>query len=1253
MRGFRIEPAEVEAAVLRHPDVAQAAVGVRGSDADTRLVAWYVPRHPDVAVTSAALRDVCTTHLPSAMVPAAFVPVPAVPLTPNGKINRAALPDPPSVAPAHDYVAPRSGVEEVVCEAWSRILGIARLGVHDDFFHAGGHSLLAPPAVAAVEDALERDIPLRTIFERPTPAGFAAALDDGSALARSTITRVDRSAGVPASFSQQRLWFLDQLAPGTSAYNVPLLFRLRGPLDVAALRRALAVLVARHETLRTRFEARAGRPVQIVEDDAEVHLVVEDVETAPDPEAALRDRLEAHARQPIPLDVAPLIRAHLVRVGADDHVLLCLMHHIVSDGWSLDIVFDEIAVCYSAFTAGEEPELPDLPVQYADFAVFQREQMSGERLDRELRYWREALAGAPAALELPTDRPRPPVQTFRGALHLTRIDSGTAAAVRRLGEREGATLYMVLLAAFDAFLARITGQHDIVVGSPIAGRNRPEIEGVIGFFVNTLAVRVDLAGDPSFAEVVRRVRRAALGAYAHQELPFDRVVEDLQPARDLAYTPVFQVMFALQNAPFDPPRMPGIVPEDITIDKGGTPTDLVVEVAEADGGLAVAFTYATDLFDPATIERFARWFVNVVRAAAADPERRLGELVLPGEDERRELLSLSRPPAAARPYPRDASVASLVARPVDPAAPAVVDDTGRITYDALIRRADDVAAQLRAVGVRPGDRVGVCIPRSAELWASCLGVWRAGAAYVPLDPEYPSDRLAFMLRDSVARVVVTTEGLAEVVAAGDDAPAAVVLSSTRRPNPRTVAPAATGGGDAVAYVMYTSGSTGQPKGIEVPHRAIARLVCNTDYVDVGPGDVVAQASNASFDAATFEVWGALVNGAALRVVDTTTLLSAPSLAKAIADDGITTLFLTTSLFNALVDDDPSCFAGLRTLLVGGEAADPHRFRRARRAGDPPARLLHAYGPTESTTFATWHEVTDVPSGATTVPIGAPIANTTAVVLDRWGSLAPLGVTGELHIGGDGLAHGYAGRPALTSSRFVPDQLSSGARLYRTGDLVRRRPGDGAIEFVGRVDEQVKIRGFRVEPGEIEAQLARHPQVSAAAVVAHTEASGVKRLVAYVAGDAPGSDVRAFLAHRLPDYMVPAAVVVLDRLPITPNGKVDRTALPAPPASRAETVAYVAPRTDTERVVVDVFAGLLGIERVGIDDDFFELGGHSLLAMQAVARLRESIGIDLSLRLLFEEPTAARLAEKLDELRAAGPRRPRPQLRPLPRRSRDR
>ncbi|MEW5928180.1 MAG: amino acid adenylation domain-containing protein [Gemmatimonadota bacterium] len=1040
----------------------------------------------------------------------------------------------------------------------------------------------------------------------------------------------------PLSSGQGRLWFLHLLDPESPLYNVPRAYRLRGPLNAAVLRRALGAVEERHAVLRARFVERGGEPEMVVGPAGAARLPLVDLRGVP---AARREgeawrRVREAAARPFRLADEPPLRAWLFCLAGDDHVLLLCVHHVAADEWSVRVLARDLSAAYAAAAAGGPAALPALPLQYADWAAWERERLDGPGMEQHLAWWRERLAGAPP-LDLPGDRPRPPVRSFRGAVHPFLLPAGTRERCAALARESRATPFAALLAAFQLLLHRYTGQDDLVVGSPSAGRTRAELEALVGFFVNTLAIRVDAGGDPAFRELLRRAGEAAAGAVAHQEVPFDRLVEELRPERDPSRPPLVQVALAFQNVPGEPPSLPGVRAEASEVDNGTAKFDLTLFLYDEPAGLRGRLEYAADLFDRGTAARFAEHFARLLAGALAAPDRPASALPLLGDDERRTVLAEAH--GAARARPRDASLAELFAEraAASPDAVAVEHGDERVTYAGLDARAERLARRLAAAGVRPGDRVALLGERSVALVAAMLGVVRMGAAYVPLDPGHPADRLRRIVEDAGARVLLAcgngseeyevrstlhTVGQADGGSSSEDE----VSLRTSYSVLRTSFP------DSLAYVVYTSGSTGAPKGVMVPHRAVARLVEGCDLAPLGPGDAVAHLSNPAFDAAVWEVWGALLGGARLVVLGRDAALAPARLGRELAERGVTAVFLTTSLFNLVAREAPAALASLRHVVFGGEAADAHAVRAVLRAG-APERLVNAYGPTEATVFATSHRVPSLADDAASVPIGRPLAGDRAYVLDAHGQPAPPGVPGELCLGGDGVAWGYLGRPELTAGRFVPNPFGGepGARLYRTGDRVRRR-GDGALEHLGRLDGQVKLRGFRIEPAEIEAALAAHPAVAEAVVVVR-EDGGEKRLAAYVVparGSAPSAaELRGHLAGRLPAYMVPASFTPLAAVPVTSSGKTDRRALPAPDAPAAG-AGSEGPRDMLEHQVAAIWRELLGCGPVGIRDDFFELGGHSLLAVRMLGRVEERFGRRVPLSTIFAGATVEGVAAAL-------------------------
>jgi amino acid adenylation domain-containing protein len=1040
-----------------------------------------------------------------------------------------------------------------------------------------------------------------------------------------------RSGPRPLSFAQERLWFLDQYEPDSPLYNVALALRMRGSLDVEALQLALNAIVARHEVLRTTYTAVQGEPVQVIRDQVTVELPLIDLSgLRPGEREAEVERLnEEEGLRPFDLTRDLMIRAKLVRIRAEEHALLLNFHHIAFDGWSKGILFRELGDFYRAYLNGHSPSLPDLPIQYTDYACWQRERLQGEALDEQLSYWRQQLEGIGSLQPFPTDHPRPERQTYRRGRAVELFPEGLPAALEQLSKSGGASLFMTLLAGIQALVHRYTRSEDAVVGTPIANRNRLETENLIGFFVNTLVLRTNLRGEPSFRELLRRVRDVALEAYDHQDLPFEKLVQALQPERSLNHTPLFQIMFTLENAPMETLELPGLTVTEF--DSPEMPKfDLFFRIRRG-RTLQAECIYNRDLFEPGTVKRALGHYFTLLESATREPDKCFTLLPMLTRSEQTQLLVEWND--TRKEYPQRCVEELFEAQAKRaPDAVAIVYKDRRVSYDELNRRANRLAALLREAGVGPEEKVGLYVERSPEMVVGLLGILKAGAAYVPLDPAYPAERLGFMLRDAGVRVVVMEARRLEALPQND----AKTVCLDRLPDPgaeeEAQNPPTNGNPDRLAYVMYTSGSTGEPKGVEITHRGIVRLLFGVDYVRLDENEVLLQAAPISFDASTFEIWGALLHGGCL-VIFPGSVPTAPELGELIRQERISTLWLTASLFTAILDEDPEALRPVRQLITGGEAVPVASVRTALGAL-PDTELIDGYGPTEGTTFTCCYRLPRDFQDAASVPIGRPIGNTQVYILDPRLQPVPIGVPGELYIGGDGLGRGYLNQPTLTQEKFIPDPFNqrAGARLYRTGDLARYR-ADGNIEFLGRLDDQVKIRGFRVELGEVEEVLARHPLVKSAAASIREDAPGGRALVAYlVAGpkeNPAAGELRAFLKQRLPDYMIPQRFVFLERLPLLASGKVDRLSLPAPEASSApEGRELVKPRDAREARLLKIWQGVLGTRSIGVGDNFFELGGHSLLAAKLLARIEQEFGRRLSMITLFAAPTIEQLAAAL-------------------------
>ncbi|MGM1064983.1 amino acid adenylation domain-containing protein, partial [Saccharothrix sp. Mg75] len=1019
-------------------------------------------------------------------------------------------------------------------------------------------------------------------------------------------------------FGQQRLWFLDRFAPGSAVYNVPVALRLRGALDRAALRRALDVLVERHAALRTTFPDSGGEPVQLVAPTGTATVTEHDLpgHDLPDGDRDAEAQRFADERGGVGFDLhrGPVFRVSLGRFADDDHVLVLNLHHICSDAWSLSVLLGELGTAYDAALAGRAPELPPLTLQYPDYAVWQRDRMGDDLVAEHLDYWARHLDGAPELLTLPTDRPRPAVVSYRGALRYGYLPAGPLAALEGVAREHGVTTFMVLLAAFAARLGRLAGQDDVVVGTPVAGRSHPDLEGLVGFFVNTLPLRVDVGGDPTFSELLARVRKSVVDGLAHAELPFERLVEHLSPQRSTGHAPLHQAQLIFTNTPAMVLAMTGLEVSPLVPDPKVSKFDLTVAADRQGDRLALGVEYNSDLFDEDTVAEFTDRLIALLTAAAEHPDRRIGELDGLTGVQRWQVLEGHN--ATDLPLPPAATALDLVTG----RGTAVSGVGGPLTYDELAARSEQVAGLLRAHGAGPGSAVALCLPRTPDLVAAVLGVWKAGAAYVPLDPGWPADRLALMLADSGASVLLTDrafagwDGAVLGLADADAFPAAPT---------GTPAPASPATGEDLAYVIYTSGSTGTPKGVEVPHRAVVNLLVSFQQLfALGPGDRLAAVTTLSFDISVLELLLPLTAGAEVLVVPAETAADGNALRALLVEREVTALQATPATWR-LLHAAGGVPAGVVTRVCGGEAL-PRDLADDLLSDD--ALLWNAYGPTETTVWSSAGLVEDSPAP---VVLGPPIGNTRLYVLGPALEPVPPGVVGELHVGGSGVARGYHDRPALTASRFVPDPFSRepGRRLYATGDLVRHR-GDGTLEFLGRVDHQVKVRGFRIELGEVEAALVACDGVREAVVLPVDE-----RLVAYLVVDDPGDGlwarVRARLAERLPDYMLPATAVLLDAFPLTPNGKTDRKALPPPVWAAGG--GRVAPRDAVEQVLAGLWAEVLGVAEVGVHDDFFALGGHSLLAAKVLTRVQGAFSVAVPIGRVFAAPTVAGMAAALASL----------------------
>jgi amino acid adenylation domain-containing protein len=1244
IRGLRIELGEIEALLAQHPEVKEAVVIAREDiPGDKRLVAYIVSGSTFPSVSD--LRDFLKQMSPDYMVPSAFVGLEKLPLTPNGKVDRRALPAPDSASLYSEtaFVPPSNPTEEKLAAIWSQILAVEKIGIHDNFFTLGGHSLKATQVISGIRESFGVELPLRELFSAPTIAELAQAID-ASIESSGTVEALEiqprkASAVLTLSFAQERLWFLNQLEGDNATYNIPSAWQLNGALSITALEAAVNEIIRRHEILRTTFKTETGVPTQVIAESLEIKIPLIDLSQIPDTEKfpEIQRWISAEAQHPFNLATDPLVQVKLLRLDALEHILLLTMHHIVSDGWSMGIFWQELSALYKVFSCGKTSPLTELPIQYADYALWQRDWLKGNVLESQLTYWKEQLKDAPPLLELPYENPRPSVQTFRGGNESFQLDLELTEKLQNLSQKSGATLFMTLLAAWSSLLYRYSGRSDILVGTPIANRNRPEIEPLIGFFVNTLVMRTQFKEDRSFADILKIVRQTALDAYAHQDIPFEQLVSELQPNRSLSYNPLFQVMFSLQNASMEPPEFPGVICSDLKRESVVAKFDLWLSMEETEGGLIGEWEYNSDLFDRTTIRRWIGHFQRLLEAIVANPEQPVAQLPLLTESERHQLLVEWN--ETAKDYPSNKCIHQLFEAQVEknPDAIAVVFESEQLTYRQLNSRSNQLAHYLQKLGVKPETLVGICVERSLEMVVGLLGILKAGGAYVPLDPNYPSERLTYMLSDAAVPLLLTEEKLVERLK-GNAAQAVcldsqweeLALESEENPINQTKP-------NNLAYLLYTSGSTGKPKGVSIEHHSpVALLNWAQSVFDIEQLSGVLASTSICFDLSVFELFLPLSCGG--QVVLAQNALQLPSLS---ARDDVTLINTVPSAIAQLVSLN-AIPPTAKTIVLAGEPLKKQLVDILYQQ-DTIEQIFNLYGPSEDSTYSTWFLVE---KGTSRSPaIGRPISNTQVYILDQHLQPVPIGVPGELHIGGAGLARGYLHRPELTSQKFIPNPFSNeaGSRLYKTGDLARYLP-DGNIEYIGRIDNQVKIRGFRIELGEIEAKLSEHPQVKEVVVIAREDIPGDKRLVAYIVSGStvtsinPNTvipvntgiqDFRDFLKTKLPDYMVPSAFVILEKLPLTPNGKVDRRGLPAPDMASVSETAFVPPSNATEEKLAAIWSQILGIEKIGIHNNFFTLGGHSLKATQVISGIRETFGVELPLRQLFYHPTVAEIAPVID------------------------
>ena len=1263
IRGSRLELGEIEKWLHSHPAIRQAAVVVRetpelsGNPGEKRLVA-YIALRGDARLSTRELQGYLSEHLPGYMVPATFTFLDGLPHSTSGKVDRLALAGLQPAQPVNEaeYLAPKSELEKVLAGIWSQVLMVDRVGVHDNFYDLGGNSLALAQVQARVYDRYRIDLPILDASKVPDVAWMAEQIErkmlSGDHSRLPPIEHVRRDRLLPLSYPQEQVWFLLSMEPNSLAYNFQISVRLRGSLDREALRRTMSEIVVRHEIYRTTFEVREGRPVQIIHDPWQAFIPLADLShlQADDRQAQAEKLIEGDFTEVFDIRRLPLIRWKLLKFSEDEHLLIHMEHHLVHDGWSFAILMQELQALYSAFSSGMPSPLPDLEFQFADYAAWQRQVMEGEYKNLQLAYWRERLKNAPQQAALPGDHPRPAHKSYRGASIQRIFDGSFYSKIKAFSLREGYTLFTTFLAPFNALLFLYSGQEDLLVGSGFANRRMRETEPLIGMFVNSVVLRSRLSGEIDFHELLKQTSQTISEAAMHQDLPFEKLVEELQPPRDLGYNPYFQVVFSFHDSAIPELEFPDLKGKLEHRQNKSAKFDLNVVIIpraeqlhrlhsrQVDQEVVIVWEYDTDLFERDSMERMLDHYLNLLLRWIEKPDQKLSRIDFLGERERIQILEDWS--GVQQDYPRDRTIPELFSVQVERTPQAIgvyLPDEGMSsdenrsvrragwTYEMLDRRSNQLARMLQSRSLKPGQVAGVFLERGIDSICSFLAILKAGAAYLPLDTSYPTERLKLMIEDSGSSVILTEEKFlsrlpasqAQVICLDRDRKRIMLHEETSLPVLNSPLD--------LAYVIYTSGSTGRPKGTGIPQRAIIRLVCGSDYVQVRQGDCIAQASNMSFDAATFEIWGTLLNGGSLDIVPQEVVLNPKAFAAWLGERSVQSMFLTAALFNQIAMVEPAAFSRVRDMMVGGEALTPSWVGAVLEA-DPPDRLLNVYGPTENTTFTTWYPITKVENERRSIPIGKPIANTRVYVLDRWLNPVPAGVPGELYIGGDGLGWGYLRRPELTAEKFIPDPFGeAGGRLYRSGDLVRWLR-DGDIEFLGRIDTQIKLRGFRVELGEIETALQDHPAVKQAVVLLREDRPGDKRLVAYVVlhdnDPVEIQTLRDYLGKRLPGYMVPQMFLFIPELPVTPNGKVDRRALPEPSRLRIEPDnSKTSPMSSFEQVMLQVWSDLLGFQVNRLEANFFELGGHSLLAIRLMYRMLELFELQLNPRLIFESPSA--------------------------------
>ncbi|MDE1392763.1 lichenysin non-ribosomal peptide synthetase LicA [Bacillus paralicheniformis] len=1219
IRGYRIELGEIESVLQGAPAVGKAVVLARPETGGSLEVCAYVVPKQSGEIHLQGLREHLSKHLPDYMIPSHFVELDEIPLTGSGKVDRKALLcHEVSVSGTAEYAAPRNEYEEKMVGIWQEVLGTEQVGIHDQFFELGGHSLKAMAMLAKIHKAFGVEVPLQVLFEKPTVAALSGFVSEAEKDGFTVIEPAPESDDYPLSLAQQRIYIVSQLEDAGVGYNMPAAAMLEGTLDVQRLEAAFQKLIDRHEALRTSFTVVDGEPRQNIHQ--RVQFKIEKVKADGKP---IEQMAKSFVRR-FDLAKAPLMRAGLVRLADGRHVLLFDMHHLVSDGVSISIILNELAALYK----GEE--LPEPNLHYKDYAFWQRTQAQ-KGFQKEEAYWQSVFAGELPVLQLITDEPRPSVQSFEGDRVSAVLPKDMKEKLAVLAEQNGATLYMVMLAAYNMLLAKYSGQEDVIVGTPAAGRRHSDLEGIIGMFVNTLAIRSKVESGRTFRDFLHDVKKTVIDAFEHQDYPFERLAEKVGASRDLSRHPVFDTMFILQNAWEDIPMLGDLHLSIYETNFNIAKFDLTLQAKEEQGELILDLDYSTKLFKKDTAERMLKAYLHLLEGMTADPLRRIGEYSLLTEEETNRQLVAFNP--AASDYPREKTIVQLFEEQAAERGghPALQFEDKVWSYGELNRKANQLARRLRERGVQPGTTAAILTARSAEMVIGILAVLKAGAAYVPIDPDHPEKRVQHFFEDSGAAVLLTQKAMKPFAEAAEFGGDILFLedehlylgdaSDLRLP----ISP------EAMANLTYTSGTTGTPKGNMVSHRNILRTVKNTNYLDVMTSDIVLSISNYVFDAFMFDVFGSLLNGAKLVIAPKDTILDMSRLAHVLEKEKVTVLMITTALFNLLTDMRPDSLKGLRRVLFGGERASVDHVRRALNTVGK-GRLLHMYGPSESTVFTTYYPVNEVPDDAQAIPIGKPVSNTEVLILDSFGNVQPAGVAGELCVGGDGLVRGYFNRPELTAEKFTEHPFKTGEKIYRTGDMARWLADDGCLEFIGRIDHQVKIRGQRIELGEIEHHLLTHEMVQEAAVLAVDTGKRDQMICAYFTADQELSseELRRYAAEGLPGYMIPSVFMQLQELPLTGNGKVDRRALPEPDVTQAAQKEYTAPRSRTEAQLADLWQEVLNVPKIGVHDNFFELGGHSLIGMTLIARIQQEMNVDLQLKDLFQAPTIETLAQAAEK-----------------------